>query len=210
MKALATSLALITAILTLATPANAATDGFTVDADLDGDGRTDRATIEPVVGDPGRQLLTVTIRGDRVATRVTALIPLASPFGVRPPRVVDLDADGRDEIVVVESVGANTDGSTAWGLFGGLRPVTSTDGTPLRLWEGGGISALSRYGCEPADGARRLVTVAATLVDRDNLVYAGDRVTYTVTGGVAVETTRQPVTGARDDAAFQTDPGACA
>jgi hypothetical protein len=195
----------LTAVLAFAAPANAA-DQVGVQADLNGDGRLDEVTATPVAGDPEQQLLTATVRG----VRLTAVTPLDSHVGILPLRVVDLNGDGRDEVVVAESVGANTVSFNVWGLFSGLRPVTGSDGRALKLWEGGGISAHSGYGCEQADGARQLVTVYARLSDSEQDVYTGERVTYSVDGGVAFETSRLPVAGPWDAPGLQVDPLTCA
>jgi hypothetical protein len=82
--------------------------------------------------------------------------------------------------------------------------------TPLRLWEGGGISATSLYGCEADGGGRQLVLTGGYAIDVDFEVFQGERVTYTVHNGVAAETSRIEVTSTRDDPAFQADPAACA
>lgn len=206
-------LASVATALALTAPADAASDPTVGRAkpidtrvDLDGDHRPDKVVLEVVPDNPDEQQLVATVSG----IRLTARIPLHSYPGIRPLRVVDIDADGRDEIIVTESVGANTLGFTAWGLFGGLRPVTSPDGTPLPLWEGGGASAIARYGCEPADGGQRLVTVQAGVIDWENFVYQGERVTYAVHDGVAVEATRTPAVGPRDAVPFLADPQTCA
>ncbi|HWO58537.1 MAG TPA: hypothetical protein VNO31_00655 [Umezawaea sp.] len=194
----------VTSVVAFAAPASAA-DQVTVQADLNGDGRLDRVVAETIAGNPNEQFLVATIRG----IRLTAHAPLNSYTGVQPLRVVDLNDDGSDEVVVTESVGANTVKFSVWGLYGGLRPVTLPDGSTLALWEGGGISALSGYGCEADGDARRLVTVRG-LLDWDNGVYSGERVTYAVADGVATETSRTPVVGPRTEPGFQVDPLACA
>ena len=181
----------------------------TVAADLDGDGQADRVSVRVVDGDPTRQQLSAVVRGFRVGS---AYMPLHSPSGVLPPRVVDLDGDGRDEVVVTEAVGANTDHFTVWRLDARrLRAVTTPDGAPLRLTEGGGASAITRYGCEDVDGARRLVTVLGRLDGTTNpALYDGERVTHTVHNGVATTTSTTPVRAQRTDPAYQVDREACA
>jgi hypothetical protein len=92
-----------------------------------------------------------------------------------------------------------------------LRPVTTPDGATLRLTEGGGASAVSRYGCEDVDGGRRLVVVQGS-VDwmTDPWLYDGERVTYTVHSGVATATSTTPVRAERSAPAYQVDRDACA
>ncbi|MBA8925068.1 hypothetical protein BC739_002267 [Kutzneria viridogrisea] len=206
MRAIVPVLAAVSAALAFAVPANAGTAPILVHADLDGDGVADEVTLTPVADNAHEQLLTATVRG----IQLTARVPFDSLFGLAPLRVVDLNGDGKQEVVVTESVGANTDGFSVWGLHGGLRPVTSGGADRFKLWEGGGFSAISGYGCEPAGGTRQLVTVSAELTDWQNEVYEGDRVTYSVRDGVATETSRTHVVGARGEAGFRTDARTCA
>lgn len=206
LKALVPALAILAAA-PAAAGAAAATGDVTVRADLNGDGRSDRVVLREVGGAPDTQELVAVVRGHRL----TARMPLHSTVGVSPLRVVDLDDDGRDEVVVTESIGANTDLFTVWGLSGGgLRAVARPDGSRLVLAEGGGISALSRYGCEVVDGRRHLVTVKGELVwTSDPLVYDGERVTHLVRDGVATPTSTTPVLAERNAPAYQVDPAAC-
>ncbi|GAB3008817.1 hypothetical protein [Saccharothrix stipae] len=207
LKAFAPAFALVAAVPALWGAPPAAGDQ-SVTADLDGDGRADRAWVRVVEGDPDRQELVAAIRH----YRITARMPLYSRTGVLPLRVVDLDDDGRDEVVVTESAGANTDLFTVWGVRGmRLRTVTTPEGGPLALAEGGGVNAINRYGCEVVDGARHLVTVTGQLVwPSDPMVYEGTRVTYAVHEGVATATSTTPVLGERIDPVYQVDPQACA
>ncbi len=178
----------------------------TASADLNGDGRVDRVVLRPVDGNPNVQELVAKVGGKRL----TATVPMNNYGGVEPMRVVDVNADGRDEVVVTQSVGANTDSFGVWGLHGGaLSPVKLANGTQLILWQGGGISALSRYGCTDGHDGRQLVQVTAVGVG-DYTVYDGESIVYTVGGGVATEVARVPVSGPREAPGFQVDPAACA
>ena len=178
----------------------------TASADLNGDGRLDRVTLRPVDGNPEQQLLTARIGGKRL----TATVPMDNYGGVRPMRVVDVDADGRDEVIVTEIVGANTDHFVVWGLHGNaLTSVKLADGTPLRLMEGGGASAVVRYGCTADHDGRQLIQVRGVAVG-DWTVFEGEYIVYTVDGAVATEVARVPVSGPRDAPGFQADPAACA
>lgn len=206
MKVIAPALALAATVFGFTAPASADTRQ-TAYADIDGDGRRDRVAVQTVDGQPDEQLLTARVRGHRLS----ASVPLASYNGVQPMRVTDVDVDGRDEVVVTESVGANTDSFGVWGLRGNaLAPVTLADGTPLRLWDGGGISAISRYGCTDDHEGRKLVQVNAVATGVDFTVYTGETVVYVVEDGVATETARIPVSGPRDAPEFQLDPALCA
>ncbi len=177
----------------------------TASADLNGDGRLDRVVLRPVDGNPNVQELVAKVGGKRL----TATVPMNNYSGLQPMRVVDVDADGRDEVVVAQSVGANTDSFGVWGLHGGaLSPIRLAGGAQLILWEGGGISAVLGYGCTDHDG-RQLVQVRAVGIG-DYTVYEGESIVYTVDGGVATEVARVPVSGPRDAPGFQVDPAACA
>lgn len=207
MKSLVSVAAIFAAVFAFSSLTPAAADDFSVSADMNGDGVLDKATVAPVPGTDREQLLVVTV--GRVS--YVAHVPLSSSGGIQAPRVTDVDGDGRAELVVTESVGANTFGYTLWVLDHGLHHVTQPDGSPLRLWEGGGISAISRYGCEVAGGQRRLFTVGAQLVDWDNGVYVGTRDTYQLyDGGVVRMTSRANISGTRDAAALAADPATCA
>lgn len=204
MKALVPVLA-IAAIAFGVTGQASAAPGRSVSADLDGDGRQDTVSVHQVTAN--RQLLVAAVGG----TRLSAYVPLDSAVGVRPPRVVDVDADGRDEVVVTESVGANTLKFTAWGLFGGrLAPITLPHGDALALWEGGGVSATSAYGCVEQAGGRVLVLTGGYALDAGFTRYRGERTTFTVADGVATWQGTLSFEAGRDDPRFQADPAACA
>jgi hypothetical protein len=179
----------------------------TASADLNGDGRLDRVVLRPVDGNQDVQELVARVGGKRL----TATVPMANyVMGVQPMRVVDVNADGRDEVVVTQSVGANTDSFGVWGLHGGaLSPVRLADGSQLILWQGGGLSAVLRYGCTDDHDGRQLVQARGMGVG-DYTVYEGEYVVYTVDAAVATEVARVPVSGPRDAPGFQADPAACA
>jgi hypothetical protein len=178
----------------------------TASADLNGDGRLDRVTLRPVDGNPNVQELVARVGGKRL----TATVPMNNYGGVQPMRVVDVNADGRDEVVVTQSVGANTDSFGVWGLHGNaLSRVRLADGTQLILWQGGGASAVLRYGCTADHDGRQLVQARGMGIG-DYTVYEGEYVVYTVDGAVATEVARVPVSGPRDAPGFQADPAACA
>lgn len=175
-------------------------------ADLNGDGLKDYVTVESVPGNQNEQILSARVG----AQRLTARLPLDSPVGVQPMGVVDLDGDGRKEVVVTESLGANTSAMGVWGLYGGrLGAVRTGDGAPLLLWDGGGASAINRYGCTADHDGRQLVTVGAQAVDIDFTVFEGEFVVYEIEQGIATETARVPVTGPRDAPGFQADATLC-
>ena len=186
--------------------AHADADVETAYADLNGDGRMDRVTLRTVDGSLDEQVLTARVGGKRL----TATVPSALIAGAQPMQVVDVDADGRDEVVVAEMVGANTNHFGVWGLHGtALAPVKLANGTPLRLMEGGGLAAIVRYGCTDDHDGRRLIQATGQAVDVNYTVYEGEYVVYAVDGGVADEVARVPVSGPRDTPGFHADPALC-
>jgi hypothetical protein len=175
-------------------------------ADLDGDGRSDRVTLRTVDGSLDEQVLTARVGGKRL----TATVPSRLIAGAQPMQVVDVDADGRDEVIVTEVVGANTNHYGVWGLYGNaLAPVKLADGTQLRLMEGGGASAIVRYGCTDDHDGRQLIQTSGQAVNNDWTLFEGEYVVYVVDGGVANEVARVPVSGPRDTPGFQADPTLC-
>jgi hypothetical protein len=175
-------------------------------ADLDGDGTLEKVVSQPIAGNPDEQLLITMVR----SVRLSAKAPLASYLGRLELDVADVNGDGRDEVLVTESIGANTNSMSVWGLYGGLRPVITADGSVLKLWEGGGVSAHDRFTCEPVGDRRRLVTISAELTDWQVGTFTGERVSYTVRDGLATESGRVQVVGPRSSAGFQGDRTACA
>jgi hypothetical protein len=172
-------------------------------ADVDGDGRQDRVTLQQVSDDA--MLLRVGLRDQFVDAEVPG------NAGGQPPVPVDVNGDGFDEVLVPEAVGANTITYVVWaysaeaGLFG----VPLLDGTPWRIAEGGGAAAVSTYGCGPGRPGRVLDSVNAYLADSGG--YQGSRTTYQFAYGVANEVYRMPISGAdRDDPVLQADPATCA
>jgi hypothetical protein len=207
MKAIAPALAVFAALFAFGSPAAAATTTEqAVQADLNGDGRLDRVVAKPVAGSQNEQLLVATVNGVSYVARE----PMDPDWGVQPLRVVDVNADGRYEILLPETVGMRTDSFSVWGLNNGWRPVVFSDQTRLLLWEGGEFGdTISGYGCEFV-GRRQVVTVFAELTDPTTGRYDGERSTYNVQNGIAEQTSRLPVRGTRDYVASTADPQACA
>jgi hypothetical protein len=206
MKKTVVSLLGLVGFVAFGAQANAAPAQTVVRPDLNGDGRADTVIAKVADDNPEEQVLTATVKGRKTSTR----LQFDGWTGVLVLRVVDLNADGKQEIIVRVNAGANTDHFSVVDYANGtMRTITNTDGTLLRFFEGGGMSAVSDYGCETAGGAKRLATVGAVL-DWDTMLYTGDRTTYTVQNGVATEVSRTTATGPRDLAAFQVNPAACA
>lgn len=209
MKAIGPVLGLFAAILVAAVaPATASAAPVmehSAQADLNGDGTLDRVVVRAVAGNPEEQLLIATVGRTNYVAREEFY---AFEAGVQPPRVVDLNDDGRDEVILTESLGNNTDTLSVWGLNDGWRPVKLPDQSRLRLYEGGGASAINRYGCEIVNGQRKLVTVSA-FIDWETEIYSGERIVYTVGRGAAEPWLISTVTGAYGSAVFYTNPQAC-
>lgn len=210
MKYIAPVLVLFTAFsAAVALAAPAAADVQSVQADLNGDGVLDQVTARQAPDNEHEQVLTALVGNVGHVARVPLNVSPAG--GAQPLRAVDVNADGRDEVVVTESLGANTYGFSVWGMAGGWQPLylnQAGGGGKLRLWEGGGHSAVSGYGCEYVGGERQLFTVAAELVDPVTETYAGTRINHTVLYGTAVEVSRQAVVGSRP--ALKPNPLSCA
>lgn len=206
MKIFVPGLAVFAALFAFGSPAAAATTEYAVQADLNGDGRLDRVVAKPVAGSQNEQLLIASVNGVNFVARE----PMDPDWGVQPLRVVDVNADGRYEVLLQEAVGLRTDSFSVWGLNNGWRPVVFRDQSRLLLWEGGEFSdTVSRYGCEFV-GRRQVVTVFAELTDEETGLYEGERSTFTVQDGVAEQTSRLPVRGTRDYVASTADSQACA
>jgi hypothetical protein len=202
MKSVGPALVLFAALFAIATPGTASAETLSIPADLNGDGVMDKVTVSSIAGNPDEQNLAVKIGRVNYVTR----IPMNnSPAGVQLPRITDIDQDGRDEIFVTDSMGANTNGFSVWALDHGLRKVQLTDGTPLRVWEGGGWSAIEGYSCV----GTQLVTVGAYMEYPWNEIFVGERVTYDVHGATATEVSRIPVTGPYDAPGFSAAPLTC-
>lgn len=174
--------------------------------DLDGDGSLDAAGLDPA--GPERQRLRFTADGETTE----ALLPTDEDTGVQPLKVVNLDGDGAQEVLVTTSLGANTTTYLRVDLAPDheVRTMTWQDGKPAELYEGGGASAVSGYECRDSGGQRRLITVDGT-DDTGNMVYNGERATFRVQDGVAVKEHAQPFSGApENDPVLQAAPATCA
>ncbi|MET0236454.1 MAG: VCBS repeat-containing protein [Kibdelosporangium sp.] len=192
-------------VLALAAPSAAAPAQVIANPDLDGDGKADTVIAKPSADNPAEQVLLATVRG----RLMYAHLPYDSYVGVEPMRVVDVNGDGKQEVVVTEYVGANTLQLSIWGLrTDRIRVMTDAGQTPLKIFDGGGISSINKYGCETTGNGRRFVTVSA-LYDWDTGLYTGARITYSVRDGVATETSRTTATGPVDSVVFQLDSATC-
>jgi hypothetical protein len=182
----------------------------TVFADLDGNGRPGPVTQTEI--SPDQRLVSADL-GDR---RVEAVVGEAGQFlPFEPPRVVDLDRDGRQELVVASVIGANTITWNVWEYRPdrGLTPIT-TAGSPLTLYEGGGIAAASGYGCTDHAGAgsRTLEFVTGALAGDPGTAdtYDGSITTYAVRDGEATVVREVPFRGVpAGDPLLVPDPATC-
>ena len=183
-----------------------------VTADLDGDGVPEPVTLQQL--SPGTQLLRVALPEQILDVIVGG--DDAVPLPLIAPRPSDLDGDGVAELVLTVAVGANTTTYEVWRYDDarGLHAVTDAGGAPWRLYEGGGIAAISGYAC--ASGApRRPYAVGArwdeSRPEEEPIRYDGEVVTYDLTDGVARPVATEPVRGAtREDPRVLADPATCA
>jgi hypothetical protein len=183
-----------------------------VTADLDGDGVPEPVTLRQL--SPGTQLLRVALPEEILDATVggddTAPLPLS------PPRPSDLDGDGRAELVLSVAVGANTTTYEAWRYDDdrGLHAVTDAGGAPWRLYEGGGVAAISGYGCAPGTPRRPYsvdVRWDESRPEQEPIRYVGEVVTYSLADGVARPLATEPLRGVvRDDPRVAVDPATCA
>jgi hypothetical protein len=201
MKAVAPALALFAAIFALATPGTAAADTMSVPADVNGDGVMDRVSVSTVDGNPNAQTLAVKVG----RLNYVKQIPMDNfDSTVQQPRITDINQDGRAEILVTDSIGANTLGLSVWVVDGGLHQVTWTETQPLRVWESSSFYNVDGYRC--ADG--KLVTVRGSSYDSADGTFVGAYTTYDLHGRTATMVSSAPVSGPRS--AFWTDPKSCA
>ncbi|MBN6033623.1 VCBS repeat-containing protein [Amycolatopsis sp. 195334CR] len=209
-RSTAAALLALAAVPALAGTASAADSGVT--ADFTGDGKADTAALAGT-GDPARQQLVFNVVDGGTSSIVLPADPVAGPQDLR---VTDINGDGRAEVLVTFSRGANTDFSTFVELGpDGPRTLTGPDGTRFDVTEGGGIAARLGYECASnAEGGRDLITLGATRIDTGNggeLVYEGQRTRYAVENGALTEVDTYNFAGAgQDDPVLKTDPASCA
>ncbi|WP_243789554.1 VCBS repeat-containing protein [Saccharopolyspora gloriosae] len=178
--------------------------------DLDGNGTLDSARLS-AVGDGSQQVIQFTVDGRTTEATLTG----DAYAGTRPMRVLDVNNDGRQELLVTESVGANTEWFGIWdlGADGAPRELTTQDGAPLKINEGGGVAARLGYECGPAgsDG-RVLITLAASNESQaPEPAYDGKRIAHDVRDGVAAPVDEYPFAGVgQDDPVLDVAPDSCA
>ncbi|HYQ69520.1 hypothetical protein [Actinophytocola sp.] len=195
MKAFVPLLALFAIAAAFVAPATASADDdmSVVYADLNGDHRIDRVTLAQAQDNPNDQILVGTVGPTSYYKRI--------PTGgepVSPLRVVDLDQDGRQEVLVTELNGISTSWFGVWHLNNGYdwQPVLAASGGGFELYEGGGIREISRYGCKQVNGHREVVLLSAQLQDPwEDEIYAGRLQSFTVRNGVATPTSTTFVAG---------------
>ncbi|MEM8707931.1 MAG: hypothetical protein AAGE98_15810 [Actinomycetota bacterium] len=156
-------------------PANAL-QAFSESADVDGDGDAD--TITGYVHE-GQNTLQVTITGGGGSTIDVHAGPGVT-LAARPLPGIDLDGDGRDEILVRISTGPWGIQGSAYGLFEvvdcELRAVT-LDGEPVVLADFRTLSSIQGFGCADLDDDGVTDGIATWL--------AGDAGNGTFTGSIA-------------------------
>jgi hypothetical protein len=102
------------------------------EADVDGDGVANPVTLHQVA--PGTQLLRIGMPEEFVDARIgvddSVRLPLIAP------RPVDVNGDGRDELVLAVAVGANTTTFEVWSYDDDrLHAVSTQDGATWQLHE---------------------------------------------------------------------------
>ncbi|OXM64031.1 FG-GAP repeat domain-containing protein [Amycolatopsis vastitatis] len=165
-------------------PALAASAGTPIHttADLNGDG-----TPEDVVSwqaGRGDQVVSAIVNGRRTSIH----LPADGRVGILPPRVADLNGDGRAELLVATSFGADTTTFSVLHFDGRkLSRVVGADHRPFSVAEGGGTAAHLGYMCMAPGGDRLFVTVVSSADDvalpADEITYTGTRTIYALRDG---------------------------
>jgi len=195
--------------LTAAAPAMAA-DPITTVADLNGDGEIETVNAQ-LTGDSD-QLISATVNG----TYTSIHLPADSQFGIEAPRVTGLNGDGRAELIVTQSVGANTTFFSVLHYDGrNLSQVVGADDKPFSVAEGGGLAAHLGYQCTSLEGGRAFATVAAETDDIsrpvEQLTYSGTRTVYTLRDGALSVHDTIPFSGRPStDPVLSADSASCA
>lgn len=177
----------------------------TTQADVDGDGSPNAVTLREVSADT--QTLTFAFAEEVIDTSFEAD---ARP-PLQQPRVVDIDGDGRDEIMVAQSVGANTITFNIWKYEPGqgIVRLTTSAGAPFEVYEGGGVASISGYSCNQVPGGREFVTVNSHTSSTEP-VFDGDRITYSVNlNAMTVEARAEIREAPVGDPLLATDPASC-
>lgn len=187
-------------LITLATAFPAAADAsVTASADLNGDGTADSITLT-AQAEGTEQLLSVNVGG---TTHELTLLLSTPDNAVLPVRVVDTNKDGKDEVLVSESV---LDDTTTFDLVDlgadGLRIVKTPDAQDLRFFQGGGAGARSGYTCkDDFFGNNREFTILFAIASNQdpNPDFIGTLASYKVADGVATPTNQIPIFGVKGD-----------
>jgi hypothetical protein len=201
-------LAATAGLLTLVSATTASAD-VTAQGDLDGDGTPDTVTLTPQ-SEGVEQKVTVTAGGQTAELTLS----LSTPDGLpREPRFVDLNDDGKDEVLVTETVGdSNTTFVTVDLGAGGLRVMKTPEGQELRFFEGDTAVARSGYTCKQTLFGREFTILFAVAADESaDPSFIGTLAGYRVSGGVATPTTQIPIFWVKgDNPQLTVDPSACA
>jgi hypothetical protein len=191
-------------------PAQIVPEQILVTADLDGDGVPDPVTLQQI--SPGTQLLRVALSEEILDATVGG--DDSVPLPLTAPRPSDLDGDGRAELVLTVAVGANTTTYEVWRYddLRGLHAVTGTDGAPWHLYEGGGVAAISGYGCIPGEPRRPYAVEARwdeSRPEQEPIRYDGEIVTYDLADVARPVSTAAVQDLTRDDPRLKADPATC-
>ncbi|MBB4911523.1 hypothetical protein [Actinophytocola algeriensis] len=173
----AAALALVSVPAASATPAG----DVTTHADLDGDGTDELVTVRAAGTDA--QKLLVEVAGEELRAEV----PADAEGIVRPPRIVDLNNDGREELAVRERFSSDTHVFGVWEYADGrLRSLSTPNGHQFRLYDGADDTSTYGYGCVEEDDVRSVVVMNAS--EDDAGTWSGSQVYYSVADGVVTPT----------------------
>ncbi|WP_156755102.1 FG-GAP repeat domain-containing protein [Actinokineospora pegani] len=197
-------------LLTLASVTTAAADAsLATEGDLNGDGVADTITLT-AQAEGTEQRLSVTAGGQTHELTM----PLGTADGaVRPVRVTDVNADGKAEVLVVDSTSDQTTTLVMVDLGAdGLRVAATPEGQELRFFEGGGAVSRAGYTCQERIFRGREFTILFAVAQDDsaNPSFIGTLASYKVANGVATPSGQIPIFGVKgDNPQLQVDPAAC-
>lgn len=185
-------------------------EGGTVQADVDGDAKPNAVAVREIA--PAVHELSVHAGG----RALRATFPTGGTVPLQQPRAVDIDGDGRAELLVAHGADARTGTFNVWKYdpARGLVRMAAANGTPFDVTEGSGLSEVHGYSCAPdPPRPRELVTVNVELTSApgETTAYTGTRINYAVDGDVIRPVFRKDITNEpRIHSLLITNPSSCA
>lgn len=185
-------------------------EGGRLQTDVDGDGKPNAVAVREIA--PTEHELSVRVGGSAVRTT----LPTQGSVPLQRPRAVEIDGDGKAELLVARGTDARTSTFNVWKYdpARGLVLMKGPDGTPFDVTEGSGLSELHGYSCAPnPPRPQELVTVHAQLTSRpgETTAYTGARINYLVDGDTLRPVFQKDITNdPRIHSLLITNPSSCA